>query len=197
MINEGPKNKNIYAVLNSFNQKLGEVPKYSIAFVSPEENAVFVKMLYDEHVELPPSEDEMAWNHIVNSEQNYAMAKVIVSEVSGKTQFFQYFSNIYINGYMMPDEEKAKHFGETHDNLFGRDFILSCRGTGIFVTVGNCFLRKAIKMAEDKLESTRQSINKACSIDEIKENAKQLVRACNFLELLQKAETQKKGEKNG
>lgn len=193
MINEELATNDIYAVLNDFNQKFGEIPKYSIDFVSPEENAIFVKMLYDEHVDIPPSENEMSWNRIINSGQNYAMAKIIVSENSGKTQFFQYFNNIYVNGYMMPDEEKAKHFYETHKNHFGGDFIFG-GGDGIFVTVGNCFLRKAIKKTKDKLEATKQSINEDCSIEEIKENAKKLVSACEFLELLQKAEAQKKVE---
>ncbi len=34
--------QNIYALLNDFNHVFGENPKYSISFVSPERNAIYI-----------------------------------------------------------------------------------------------------------------------------------------------------------
>lgn len=149
-------------------------------------------MLYDERVNIPPSKENSTThrNTVINSGQNYAMAKLSVNEDSGKVRFFQYFDNIYINDYVMPDEEKAKRFYKAKEEF--TDNTLIPRYSGEFVTVGNALLQKSIKDAEELLKKAKENVEDSYGIEEIKRNAKKLVKNCEFLELLQKAAIQRK-----
>lgn len=177
---------NIYQVLNRFNHLFGEQPvKIEIAYVENEH--IFVRMIYDEDVDLPPSEDHNEWNSVCNSGMNYGMVKIWVrrNENTGKPEFIIWNDNIYINSYIMPDEEKSnrfwlarKQFSECTSNLmFGSEYV----------ELSERMLTKAIEAVNKTIKKYKEDLYASKNIDEIQTRAKGIDSSVETLRILREA----------
>ena len=178
--------QNLYKVLNEFNMFFGEEPiSITVDFVA--NHFVYLKMLYDEHVDIPANGISYSWNQFDNSGQNCAMIKLLVGR-DDKTNLpkFTLFKDtgIYVNPHIMPDEEKANRFHNAVLKWSGDNWEERIFGT-YNVTLSNKLLKMCINVAEKALRQEKRIIANETDLQVLKNSLNHLSSTIDILQILQ------------
>ena len=178
-----PKSKNIYEIINNFNHIFGEQP----ISIKPEMIMgvhVYIKILYDNNVDIPANKIPNDWNEHSNSGQNYGMVSIWVTrnEKTKEPELILFNENIYINHYTMPDKEKATRFSQARKDFAGSYINLAVGSQK--VTFSNKMLDEFISKAKQDIEKTQNCLLNEKKIDKIQQYAKEIIKSIDTLKLL-------------
>lgn len=176
--------ENVYRVLNEFNNIFGQKP-ISIKPSMIDKCHIYLKMIYDEDVDISATHIKNDWNEFENCGKNCAMAKIWVTrdESTNKPAFILWYDNIYTNPYLMPDEQKADKFYDARGKLSGCLAGLICGKQQ--VTMSKRMLMSFIKMTMQEINSVKNHIFEERDIDKLQAYSKTLGFTIETLKILQ------------
>lgn len=182
---ENQEKVNIYRVLNEFNSVFGEKP-ISIKPSMVSESHIFIKMIYNENVNIPANHIENDWNQFAGCGKNCGMAKIWVTrnERTKVPEFILWHENIYINRHLMPDRDKAQRFCEAVRKFSG-DCLAGLMLSQKQVTMSNRMLQQFIDMSMEKIERLKEKISKESNVKELQQHIKELDLTIETLRILQ------------
>lgn len=175
--------KNIWEIINNFNAVFGEKPiSVKADFVSGVN--LFIKMLYDESVDIEANGVENDWNQYSHCGNNHGIVRIWATrdEKTKEPELVLFYDNIYINRYTMPDYEKAKRFCGACEKFAGGYANLKISSEPI--VLGNKLLNAFITKTEQNIEHKKEWIATEKDFDRIQEYARDIADSIDTLKIL-------------
>lgn len=175
--------KNIWEIINNFNAVFGEKPiSVKADFVSGVH--IFIKMLYDEHVDIPKTGISGDWNEFSHCGNNHGIVRIWVTrdEKTKAPKLVLFYDNIYINRYTMPDQAKAMRFCDARERFAGG--YASLKICSEKVVLGNRLLNAFIAKTEQNINQKKEWIATDTDLNRVQEYAKDIADSIDTLKIL-------------
>jgi hypothetical protein len=185
--------KNIWEIINNFNTVFGETPiSVKADFVSGVH--LFIKMLYDENVNIEANGIENDWNQYSHCGNNCGIVRIWATrnKKTSEPELILFYDSIYINRHIMPDREKAKRFCEACEEFAGGYANLKIRSE--HVVLSDRLLNAFIAETEKNIEHNKKLIATEKNLDRTQEYARDIADSVDTLKILKeihKSQTKK------
>lgn len=175
--------KNIWEIMNNFNIVFGEKPiRVEADFVSG--TNLFIKMLYDENVDIEVTRIENDWNQYSHCGNNQGMVRILATrnKTTHEPELILFYDSIYVNPYLMPDRDKAGRFCEAREKFAGGYAVLKTKSEQI--TLGNKLLGDFICETEKNIKHNKKWIATEKDLGRIQEYARDIADSIDTLKIL-------------